>query len=377
MGWPIIAGETVQPESGLSWKPWMLLFACLTGACIAWAVWSWPHGKSIDIRFWLRAVVTPLLLGCVLLGLRINRYEQSVAASVASQEATEKTRLEWQKWAQRTLRVIACATISPEQKLAAAMTATPPTATASPHKGRKFYGWPDDGKTDPLQWACEQLIRQLSEVHPGWQTHVRSVHVQSDATAEDIECAWQAAMVASGLSQSAARVVPFEMSDWHDMFEELDPRPRLFVAVQTWPSSREPQNFSELATALLVSGDDGKNDCDAPAARIGRPMTISAETLDEDLAMLFEYAGTNTETITRVWLSGVSADLAGSMAVRISSGGDGPVASYDIDHYLGAAHIAQYWFGLIAAAELGGKSTSELFVGHTANALILHLITGR
>lgn len=180
MDWPIKTGEIVTPEVCPSWKSWTLLFACLTGLCVAWAVWSWPHGKPVDTLFWLRAAVTPLLAGGVLLGLRINRYEHSLAASIASEEATRQTRLEWEQWAQRALRVTGCVAITPERELVTSMTAIPPTATASPHKGRKFHGWPDDCKIEPLQWAFEQLALRLNEVHKGWSAHVRSIHVQCD-----------------------------------------------------------------------------------------------------------------------------------------------------------------------------------------------------
>ena len=376
MGWPINIGETMQPEARPSWQLWAALFVCLIGASVAWAVWSWPSGKPVDARFWLRSA-TPLLVGCVLLGLWINRYDQSVAASVANEEATENTRLQWQQWAQRALRVVACAAITPECALVAAMTSVPPTAAASPHKGRTFHGWPDGDKIDPLQWALEQLARQLDEIHPNWSTQVQSIHVQADADAAHIERAWQDAQSVWTQRPSTANVVPLVAGDWNDMFDEPNASPRLFVAVQTWPSSREPRDFSELAVALLVSGDHYPNHSLAtPALRIGRPMATSAETLDADLAMLFDYAGADRTNVAGIWLTGISADASGAMSNMLSPSEAEAVPSYPVDHYLARAHTAQYWFGLVAAAEAcrQGNGNPQLAIAHAENGLTVHLI---
>jgi hypothetical protein len=376
MGWPIHVGEPVQPEARPSWKRWALLFVGLAGVGAAWAVWSWPHGKPVDLRFWLRAAVTPLLVGCVLLGLRLNRYEQSVAASVAHDEATGQTKHKWQQWAQQALTVTACASITPERDLVAAMSSVPPVATASPHKGRKFHDWPDDGKTDPLQWAFEQLARRLDQVRPDWHGCVRSVHVQGDFEPERIESAWRGAL-AVVQRPSLAPVARFDVRDWENMFDEPDARPRLFVGVQAWSFSREPLDFSELAVALLVSGSSATGSVATPAAWIGRPMPTSTEMLDADLAMLLNYSEIDPGTIGRVWFTGVPPDFPGTMKLSASlSHGSTGVSSYLIDHYLGPAHIAQYWFALAAASEIQANGNPQLVIGHAAKGLTIHLITG-
>lgn len=377
MAWPINVGETVHPGTRPSLKLFALLFVCLTGACAAWAVWSWPHGAPVDMRFWLRAAVTPMLIGCTLLGLRINRYEQSVAASVASEESSAQTKVEWKAWTQRAIDVIACAAITPEQDLVAAMTSVPPTATASPHKGRKFHDWPDDGKPDPTQWAFEQLIRKLDEVLPEWRGCVQSVHVEGDLETERLRSAWLGALVVVQCPV-AAPVFRFDASDWDSLFDEHAAGLRLFMAIQAWPFSREPQGFSELAVALLVSGREAKGTAATPLASIGRPMTTSTDTLDADLATLVDYCDIAPDAIGHLWFTGAPSGFPGALAssASLSSGAAG-ISSYSVDHHLGPAHIAQYWFALAAATEIQVNGRPQLVVGQTDKGLTVHLITGR
>lgn len=375
MGWPIKTGGTIEPGARPSWKLWALLLGCLAAAGAAWAVWSWPKGKPVDMRFWLRAAITPLLAGCVLLGLRINRHEQSIAASVANEEATEKTKAEWRQWAQRALNVIACAAVTPERDCVVSMTSTPPTAIASPHEGRKFHNWQDDGKTEPLQWAFEQLMRGLDSALPNWHGCVRSIHVQAEFEMASIECAWRDAAFA----QERALPVPvrFDANDWERMFDEPDAGPQLFVAVQAWPASREPRQFSELAVALLVSGKDAKGVNSVPTALIGRPMPLTDDTLDTDLAMLCDYCEVESSAMSSAWLTGVPSDFSGTLTQAMSRSDDSEdFVSYPIDHCLGPAHIAQYWFALAAAAQSQRSRPPQLTVARVAKGLIVHLVTG-
>jgi hypothetical protein len=327
------------------------------------------------MRFWLRAAVTPLLAGCVLLGLRINRHEQSIAASVANEEAAGKTKAEWRQWAQRALNVMACAAITPERDCVASMTSVPPTATASPHRGRIFHAWPEEAKTDALQWAFEQLMRGLDSVLPHWPACVRSIHIQAEFETARIQSAWRDAAFA--LRRTPAVPVQFDESDWERMFDEPDAAPRLFVGVQTWPASREPQQFSELAVALLVSGRDAKGATAIPAAWIGRPMSTSGETLHTDLAMLFEYSEIDSSTVGSAWLTGVPSDFHGTLTQAMSRSNDsGDFSAYRIDHYLGPAHIVQYWFALAAAAKSQGSGRPQLTVAEAAKGWVVHLVTG-
>ena len=377
MGWPVKVGGPLEPQAPPSWKYWLVLGILLVGAGAALAIWLWPHGRPVDVRFWLYAVVTPLLIYITLLGLRISHHEQSVAASIANEEATAQTQSEWQIWAQRTLNVLAHASVTPEAEFAAAVIAMPPIATVSPHKGRKFCGWPDDGKTDALQWAFEQLIRLLDGVLPDWLKRVHSIHVQGDFGAGRIEAAWCDALA---LMEHSSRlpVTRFDPADFDGMFDEPDAKPRLFVAVQTWPASREPQHFSELAVALLLTADKGTRKDETPMVSISRPMHTSAEELDADLSMLFKYTQTHRASVKRVWCSGVPANFSGLLDLSEPSSGESPgFASYMIDHYLGPAYVAQRWLSLAVATEALGSDGPQLVASHTDSGLVLHLISGR
>lgn len=299
MAWPIpdIPEQKIirAPKYGL----WMTVLVIMLTVGIISSLWVWNVTTFAKAFFY--GALPAFLCWLCLFGVVLNRYEQSVIATLNWNSETEHTKAEWQAWSRRQLAVVGNILLSPEENGMDALLGELDEVPAFPKKTRPLFGDPHS-----VPELMKEIDQRLEQQYPGYRYLMHSIYVFQGAgrfEEKKNQAIFEQWGIMPVLIQSIEPVESFYDS------KEFD-GPILIICLQDWLAQKAGQS-SELISAQLITSPAFARQHDLPViAGLTRMMPLQPGQLVNELDMLFEYNQPDKQKLKYVWLTGAAEKTA-------------------------------------------------------------------
>lgn len=299
MAWPI----PDIPEQKITRAPrygfWVTVLVIMLTVGIISSLWVWNVTTYAKAFFY--GALPALLCWLCLFGVALNRYEQSVIATLNWNSETEHTKAEWRAWSRRQLAVVGNVLLSPEENGMDALLGELDEVPAFPKKARPLFGAPLS-----VPARMKEIDQRLEQQYPGYRYLMHTVYsLQGPGRFE--EQSNQAIFEQWGIMPvSIQSMEPIESFYDSKEFDGLI----LIICLQDWPAQQAGQS-SELISAQLIASPAFARQHDLPViAGLTRMMPLQPGQLVNELDMLFEYNQPDKQKLKYVWLTGAAEKTA-------------------------------------------------------------------
>ncbi|NCI16632.1 hypothetical protein EHJ07_09040 [Cronobacter muytjensii] len=308
MGWPVpeIPEKSVIPAPRFGLWCIVLAVMILSGSLIASFIGRF--NTYTPVLFY--GALPAFLLWLCIFGVALNRHDQSGASVYFWHKESQETKWQWQQWSREQLAVVASILLTPEADGVNTILGPLAEIPMFPLKARPLWG-----KKQTLSLRLSMIDTHLEKQATGYRHDLYSVYV----------------LCSSALNRETIRASVF--NQWQllpdfvgslDEIKELNfDNPvkgvTLILCFQLWPENR-PQKFSEFISAQLICSPRFISEKKySVLAGLGRIMPVSAESLSDDLDMLFQYNRLDVNELQHVWLSGDTENTSVNISVYAQS----------------------------------------------------------
>lgn len=371
---------------------WLGLFLTIMLVGVVSTLLTWPKGEPTNtVWFWMRLLVLPALVGCLLFGLRLLYQEQECARLEAEEEALAADRAKALLFAQEPLAVldvsyvcamgysdVAAKIVNGDSKLESRNTLSGGTSVR--HTALDVEGFSQEER---FQSCFTTLLRQLATALTAIPHRIPlAVYLQlsSPAPHDRILELWRHCWTSEGCRPVEAIVLRDEqgvmaLDEWLDVRGGADlEKIALFVAVHL--DETPDADSAEAASALLLGW--------APLverkgltslALIHRPAQDAKDNVNATISQAILWGNTEAVTIDHLWQAGLahadqralmqaSSDLSlGLSTVEPSEG------THDVDAAIGHAGVASTWLALALAVEHASQTQAPQLVASRQSTL--------
>lgn len=292
MGWNIPDIPQKSPLPKLKYRLWVLVLLLILMVNVTLIVFLKKPVDYISIFFY--GILPPVLGWLCILGVTLNRYEQSVAACISWNEEKIKTDFNWQQWSRKQLAIVANVTYTPDQNGVDALLSEIDDIPAYPKKARKLFA----KNNKKLPFILKSIHNDFEKQRPGFQENLNDIYllcadgVSIDNTSILILQQWD--------------LFPKTIKSINDIQPFVDMELDGFIIVLCLQAFTEDEILphSEFVSAqILTSSTFAKSNNLDVIAGLGRILPLEPEGLEENLNVLCHYNRLYGGDINHVWLS--------------------------------------------------------------------------
>ncbi|WP_313079754.1 hypothetical protein [Atlantibacter sp.] len=299
MAWPI--PDIPEKKSYPAPKFWFwiiaLIMMLITGAISSIKIWN--VATYANVFFY--GILPAFFLWLCFFGVVLNRYEQSLVASLAWDLETERTKAEWRRWSRRQLAIVGNVLFSPEEKGMETLLGEPDKVPAYPKKARSLFLSPHS-----FPVLMKETDRELELQYPGYRHFLHSIYILHSPDGFDeyrnelIFQQWNLIPTSIYSTETLGSFYDTNISDGLI----------LLLCLQVWPVG-SPGQSSEFISAQLIASTSFACQPSVPViGGITRIMPLKPGELIKGLDMLFEYIQPDKNSLEYVWLLGAAEKTA-------------------------------------------------------------------
>lgn len=297
MGWNIPELPQKLPLKKLNYWLWITSLLFVLVANIAFVIFLKNLVGYISIFFY---GILPSFLGWLcLFGVRLNRYEQSVADSISWNEERLNTEFNWQQWSRKQLAIVANIIFTPDQNGVDALLGKVENIPAYPKKTRELFL----KNKRPLPFILDFIHNDCEKQSPGFQEKLNEIYL---LCADGISVENVSLLILKEFDlfpkniKSISEIQSFIDSDFNGFI--------LVLCVQAFTED-EILTHSEFVSAQLFTSTifAESNNLDVIAG-LGRILPLEPEGLERNLDVLFRYNRLRGEDVRHVWFSNIGDD---------------------------------------------------------------------
>lgn len=295
MAWsiPDIPEKKPLPEPKYGFWMIILILMLITGSTLS--IWGLEVKSYTKILFY--GVLPAFFVWVCLVGIVLNRYEQSLLASRAWNLQTVRTKDEWRRWSRRQLAVVGNVLFSPEEKGMEALLAALDKVPAYPKKARPLFD-----SSHSFASLIKDIDQELERQCPGYRHFLHSIYSFQAPDRFD-EFRHNSIYQQWDLAPTPVYSTEF-ISSFYD--EENADGLILILCLQDWPT-RSVEQSSEFVSAQLIAPPTFARQHSLPViAGITRMMPLEVGKLINELEMVFEYIQPDKQSLEYVWLWGAA-----------------------------------------------------------------------
>ncbi|MBS6741524.1 MAG: hypothetical protein KH310_26130 [Enterobacteriaceae bacterium] len=299
MGWmiPVIPEKSPIPKP--NYRRWIILLLSmltLNGILGLFALNVTTYGDML-----IYGILPALFLWLCLMGVMINRYEQSIASCLACNIEKEQVKKHWQQWSQKQLAIVGNIIYTPDGEGVDSLLGPLEDIPAYPRKARPL----SFTFRNSLSAITSDIHQNLERQYPNYRNHLHTIYILLPESKE-CETAKQFILLQWDLVPEIARSIECIESLYdNENFDGLV----LVICLQNWQGNIT-EKYSELVSAQLISSYSFAKRHSIPViAGMGRIMVLEPEGLEYSLNSLFEYNRLNKKNLQHVWVSNVNNEI--------------------------------------------------------------------
>ena len=298
MGWNIPEVPQKKPLTKLNYTAWLMFLMLILTANVVFIL---LFRQSVNYLSVLLYGMLPSFLGWLcFFGVRLNRYEQSVADCLSWNEEKLKTEFNWQQWSRKQLVVVANSVYTPDENGVDALLGSVENIPAYPKKPRRLFSARRSSFSSTFNYLHDDLEGQC----PGFQAQLHDVYLlctDGFSVEDSVELLFKRWSLYPKIIKSINEIqFLFDMD-----FEGL-----IMIACLNAFSESSTLTHSEFISAQLISSTVFAEKRSLPViAGLGRIMPLAPEGLEDNLDVLVRYNRLDGNKLKHFWLSGADDDV--------------------------------------------------------------------